>query len=193
MPNHITNIITVTGATIKEILNIVDTSEKVDGGSQFDFNAIVPMPEELRNTVSGSYGKDDPRQEALIEQHKQNTEKYGYPTWYEYAIAKWGTKWNAYEIDVCENSIEFQTAWSTPEPIIWELSKLLPHATIKVEYADEDWGSNCGIYEYNNGVLVYDEDLSCNMVGKEDSLKFVSTVIFGDENTIFNMLEEMEE
>lgn len=26
-----------------------------------------------------------------------NLEKYGYPTWYEWSIATWGTKWNAYD------------------------------------------------------------------------------------------------
>lgn len=190
MPNHITNIITIEGASIKDILAIVDTSSKGDHGSQFDFNAIVPMPEELHNTISGSYGEDDPRQEALILQQKQNVEKYGYPTWYEFALAKWGTKWNAYDITVTDDSIQFDTAWSTPEPIICELSKLIPQAIITVEFADEDWGHNCGIYEYSNGDLTYDEDMSSGMVGKEKSLTFVSRVKYGDPDYIATQIEE---
>lgn len=190
MPNHVTNIITITGASIQDIMNITDTTSKSDQGSPFDFNVIKEIPVELINTVKGSYGSHDPRQEALLEQQRQNEERYGYATWYEFAIANWGTKWNAYDIYVDAESITFQTAWSTPEPIIKSLSTMIPDATIQVKYADEDWGSNCGIYEYKNGELMYEEDLSQNMVGKEDSLKFVSTVIYGDEDEIFNRIEE---
>ena len=42
-----------------------------------------------------------------------NQEKYGYTTWYEWSIATWGTKWNAYNQEFDEpNVLGFDTAWS---------------------------------------------------------------------------------
>lgn len=42
--------------------------------------------------------------------------------------------------------ISFDTAWSTPEPIIVQLSKDLPEVEMFILYADEDIGYNYGAY-----------------------------------------------
>lgn len=84
-----------------------------------------------------------------------NIEKYGHKDWYSWSIANWGTKWNAYsQFQIEENMISFETAWSTPFPVIETLSKMYPDLTIEVAYADEDIGSNCGIYTLVGGNLV---------------------------------------
>lgn len=49
----------------------------------------------------------------------------------------------------------FDTAWRTPRPVIIALSKKFPNLVIKVRFADEDIGSNCGEYHYTNGILIY--------------------------------------
>ena len=42
----------------------------------------------------------------------RNWGKYGYPTWYEWSIANWGTKWNAFNQNFEEpNVLWFDTAW----------------------------------------------------------------------------------
>lgn len=85
----------------------------------------------------------------------ENEKKYGYESWYGWACDNWGTKWNAYSSIVGDNSIQFQTAWSCPFPIISKLAKLFPDVTITVKFADEDCGSNCGEFDifYENGEL----------------------------------------
>lgn len=76
----------------------------------------------------------------------ENIAKYGAPTWYEWCIAHWGTKWNACDVDDNDlpYSITFQTAWSFPYPVIQKLSEMFPEVKIGFIFADEDCGSNTG-------------------------------------------------
>ncbi len=74
----------------------------------------------------------------------------GYPTWYEWSIANWDTKWNAYSYeergssiepgDACEFVFKFETAWSFPEPVFRKLAELYPTLVLAVISYDE--GSN---------------------------------------------------
>lgn len=68
----------------------------------------------------------------------------------------WGTKWNACEQmhDVEAGTAEFETAWSCPRPVLEALSKRFPLDEIKVEFADEDIGSNCGTFSLRDGVVI---------------------------------------
>lgn len=87
----------------------------------------------------------------LGERYINNVLEYGCDTWYDWSCKNWGTKWGAchtYYID--ENNIEFDTAWSCPYNIFKEISKKY-NTKVKVEYADEDIGSNCGILVFNKG------------------------------------------
>ena len=93
--------------------------------------------------------------ESLGKLYLENLEKYGYTTWYDWCVANWDTKWNAndcYSLD--EHSIEFQTAWSTPERIIKTLSEKYPSLEFEVSYADEDFGYNVGKYTYQDGEII---------------------------------------
>lgn len=85
-----------------------------------------------------------------------NIQNYGAPTWYEWSINNWGTKWNAYGYD--ENAdysgnenLWFQTAWSAPHPILQKLSEMYPDIIFEHDWADEDLGANCGRKIYRNG------------------------------------------
>lgn len=86
----------------------------------------------------------------------QNIQKYGAPTWYEWSITNWGTKWNAYgyedgtDYSACDE-LTFQTAWSAPRPILRKLSEMFPEIVFKHQWADEDIGMNCGERCYLGG------------------------------------------
>ena len=87
--------------------------------------------------------------------YKSNEQTYGHRTWYSWAIENWGTKWNAYSIDLLPpNVIRFDTAWSTPEPIIKALSKMFPDYKFEIEWADEDTGYNVGRAVFENGKII---------------------------------------
>jgi len=79
---------------------------------------FIPVPQDLRDTVSGSMGED--QREAHEAQQKANVEKYGYANWYDFCVNEWGTKW---EIGADGNPAQdipgglmlgFDSAWSPP-------------------------------------------------------------------------------
>lgn len=133
MPNHITNIITITAPedrTIQEVLEYVKTED-----TQFDFNTLIPMPE----LIKSSFGVPGIS-----------------PPWYDWSIKNWGTKWNAYEISNIEQGVKFETAWNAPMPIFKALAEKFPDYSFDFKYADEDTGYNFGHLKIDRiGTLSY--------------------------------------
>ena len=87
-----------------------------------------------------------------------NVRQYNAPTWYEWCIQNWGTKWNAYgyEPDTdysSSDALTFQTAWAGPHPILQRLSKMFPNIAFRHLWADEDIGANCGERSYFGGEM----------------------------------------
>ena len=154
MPNHVYNILEF-DKEIKKIKTFMK-SKALD----FDFNKVIPMPNELIGTKSP------------CKTNKKLIACYGYDNWYDWCIHNWGTKWNAYDIiNDDPGCICFNTAWSSPFPIIKELSKLFPKVKFTLKYADEDLGNNCGTYVFKNGTIIEEEkgDLAfaCELHGVE--------------------------
>ena len=81
----------------------------------------------------------------------ENLDKHGFKDWYSWSVANWGTKWNAYSISEADDCIMFDTAWSTPLPVIEELSSMFPNVQITLEFADQDFGHNCGQIVFLDG------------------------------------------
>lgn len=88
----------------------------------------------------------------------RNEVMYGAPSWYDWSIKNWGTKWNSYgydnldRSDISENpAFSFYTAWSAPHPIIEKLAERYPEVSFEHEWADEDIGMNCGRKTYEHG------------------------------------------
>ena len=168
MQNHVTNIVTIETET--EDTKTIFASLKTDK-SEFDFNSIIPMPEELKDTTSPSK-----------KPNKDLIEKYGYDNWYDWSIKNWGTKWNAYDIEVENwNKLRFDTAWSCANQVIDKLSRLHPEVDFKLTYADEDTGYNCGIITYKNGEQSY-TDMSVSAQDEETALRWAMTVKYGSDD-----------
>lgn len=160
MPNWVKSSIKVSGnaEAIKELVDFVK-SEKSD----FDFNKIVPMPQELEDTTY-----------PVAQLNKELLAKYGFDNWYSFSIEKWGTKWNASEayFDKSTNQFSFQTAWSFPYPIIEELIKKFPNVDFLVEYADEDIGYNCGKFTSKKQIITNKE----MEMGSQSARRFANKV-----------------
>lgn len=95
MPNHITNIVRLTGVTPARITKIF--KEILNEQGMFDFNRVIPMPEILKNTTSPNNVNAE---ECLAET--------GYTSWYDWACANWDTKWNAYDQKPMYNTVRFK-------------------------------------------------------------------------------------
>lgn len=189
MPNWVINNVVIKGSEEE----IARCNEQITKGGQFSLNNIVPMPDSLNVTcgsissIADSWSKASDKEKKEIEdkhnltdsekdeirQIADNIAKYGYPTWYEWHVDKWGTKWDVHEshYDCCGDSISmgFETAWSTPQSAFLALSRQYPGLTIYVEYADEDLGCNCGTYTLCNGEILDEEsrdrEFACDMWG----------------------------
>lgn len=133
MPNHVTNRITGP-ATILDLLTRAAIDDDSFGhtttpdGRIIDFNCLIPEPENN-------------------------------PDWYNWRRNHWGTKWNAYTPTITTHddgtvTIGFQTAWSAPSGIISQLTLRLPGATLHVQWADDDLGSNIGDVTIRDSVII---------------------------------------
>jgi hypothetical protein len=176
MPNHISNIVKITGEATR-VAQVLETIKGIDPNHVIDFNTFSPMPTELIGTTSPVTAVSDAEYlkavldldkkradgtlhgyETLPITHKMQSdliEKCGFDNWYDWSIANWGTKWNAYESNaIGDDTIIFQTAWSTPYDAMVTMSVVFDDVTIHVSYADEDFGSNVGEYTLVNGLVV---------------------------------------
>ncbi len=123
-------------------------------------NAIKNIPKESEKAFlkarADSNNTVDYKEWELGKTAWNNIQNYGFPTWYEWSIKNWGTKWNAYgydeNTDYSQNTdLRFQTAWSAPHSILQKLSEMYPEISFEHEWADEDIGHNCGRKCYSGG------------------------------------------
>jgi len=121
MPNHCENNLTITGDQ-----KVIDAwlrsntsparyrSEEGEGSLELlSFDCAVPMPSELKHTRVPAH------EDGEREYQQRLTEKHGHGNWYEWSIANWGTKWDAYDYREVwhghtELLAEFSTAWTPP-------------------------------------------------------------------------------
>lgn len=123
MPNWTYNNLQFIGKTEDNVKQL-QTMLKSDD-NEFDFNNVIPMPNELSDTVSGS---ENAKPEWQKEQSKKLKAKYGADNWYDWSINNWGTKWNACntEVELNENVLNytFETAWDAPREIVRALEHM---------------------------------------------------------------------
>lgn len=136
MPNWCDNYISINAneELQEKIAEFVHSEE-----SDFDFEKVIPMPENIYRGTLGS------KEEKV----------YGKNNWRDWCLEHWGTEWNA----SVENAEPFEywikTAWTPCEPVIAELARLFPEAKIIHSYEDIEGGDFCGQNIYHAGKLVY--------------------------------------
>lgn len=210
MPNWITNQVTFSGN--EEVIARMREEIKGEGDERFiDFNKIAPIPSELVNTTTPpniiSQEEYDQQEERIAkgeltdseknwgisrgitqEMHDDLRKRFGYADWYGWQINNWGTKWNASESVEFDDSIEFNTAWSTPFNLLVALSKKYPEVRFEIRYADEDFGYNVGEYALQNG-----EEVECNIPegGTYEAYVMAMEVQYGDIRGYFDSNEEV--
>ena len=150
IPNHVKNVVKIKGIpsdkidymlnklAVKYKSTITDRDEWI-----MDFDLIIPEPR---------YKSDCPKKYIRnVDSCIEKDEDRPWFDWYEWHIANWGTKWNAYEgytiIGKTQLTFVFNTAWSIPDKIYTILCML--GYDIEIRYADEAIGSNCGVIKYD--------------------------------------------
>lgn len=103
MPNWCNNEVTIVHKNKTAIDRVVKAFTRDRLCKEF-----IPVPQELLDV-----------QDSNTENTEQLIEKHGFPSWYEFCIAKWGTKWDpSYGIFTRINNksvlLQFDSAWSPP-------------------------------------------------------------------------------
>lgn len=147
--------------------------------------------------------RPDIRQEdwALGRTAFRNIQLYGAPTWYEWCIQNWGTKWNACDCNAAPdaNTVTFLTAWSAPHPILQKLSEMYPDIVMEHQWADEDIGVNCGQRTYRGGAILKEYYPDCGRSSVEFACQVLGAepedygLVLNRDGTDYVCAEEMEE
>lgn len=176
MPNHVTNRVDAPAEVLASLINAegrIDFNMLLPFKGHWPWNGICCDAETAAEVVTASPPDDHPLIAALQQRNRErvdvttlseeafeqfvqmlrNKRECGFFHSMDFARNEWGTKWNAYdqELDLQDCFIKFDTAWSCPIPVFQALSRLHPEAEIKVQFADEDIGSNCGLMIFKNG------------------------------------------
>jgi hypothetical protein len=193
MPNWITNILTINAdeKMVQKILSEIKSEE-----SQFDFNLIVPQPDELEGTksptriISDEEYAEDSSKGITKEMSDELISKYGYDNWYDWRYENWGTKWNSDEVHICDNEITFNTAWCNPMALLVALSRKYPKIQFDIKFSDEDFGYNVGTYILKNG-----EEIDCYIPegGTEDAYELALEIQGGNDYYTWDILFEANE
>lgn len=151
MPNYVKNFLSFDGDPV-QVDRLFSTIQGENG--PMDFNKLIPMPSELEIesgsrtaagfkkymaflAVTGLHTEMEPAYLAahpeidreewdLGKQAFHNIREFGCPTWYEWRIQNWGTKWNASGAEVLDGRLSFLTAWNAPKQILQKLSVPFP-------------------------------------------------------------------
>jgi hypothetical protein len=113
MPNWCNNSVEI----YHEDLAMIERVRKGFNGDGL-FGELIPCPEDLVNTVSGSMGED--KRAAHEAQQEANLAKYGYANWYDHNVNEWGTKWDVIADGNPAQDIPgglmlgFDSAWAPP-------------------------------------------------------------------------------
>lgn len=160
---------------MRDWLDLMDRIRKPLWGSVL--YRVSPLTDEIARKALASFrGDADELAKGLRlgQLALDNAVAYGTCDWYDWARRHWGTKWNAMETcasdgDARDKSLEFQTAWNHPSPVLAELSRRLPGENILAEWADEDeGGGNCGACLIRDGAIVE----SWSPCGEDDCVDF---------------------
>lgn len=85
--------------------------------------------------------------------------QFGHAGALEWAVANWGTKWNAYrQTRVSDTVVRFHTAWTPPTAAIQALSRKRPAESFRLRWASENVGQETGIVTFKAGEVVYSYD-----------------------------------
>ncbi|WP_417372993.1 hypothetical protein [Glutamicibacter protophormiae] len=128
-----------------------------------DFGLVIPQPANIE--TGDCPGRHEP----------------GIICWLDWSIGNWGTKWNAYDtktgaLEDGTGTLQFDTAWSHPFPVLEALSVKFPNHPLDVEYADEDLGYNLGKYTITNGERSEQADFE---EGTGEALEFAAQLKYG--------------
>lgn len=150
MPNWCENNLSIHGwkEDMEKLMEVITIGE--DEYSLLE--KLYPTPEEL-NIGNVSMNPD--------EQQNANFEKFGYKSWYDWRIDKWGCKWPESDLEIGQEytinsdgtatiAFNFNSAWSPPIEAFNKISKDYPNILFCLYYEEPGMGF-CGSNIWSKG------------------------------------------
>lgn len=169
MPNHVSNLLVITGKPefIKALL------EKVKGPEDdFSLNSIIPMPEELN--VGEKW-------------YDWRCSRWG-TKWDCYEVSVNAS--NPFFKESGNAQINFQTAWSPPTPVIRTLSAMFPDVGITHYFEDEGGCFSPGYEDWVDGEKV--NEMLYDVRDEKEHDKWKQLEIFGNYEDWLEWKKECE-
>lgn len=142
MPNHVTNTLTITGATTEQVQRIIKAAQEDRIGAEFmpmpnwasvpNEDGVLPGPQYFDRYTPWRMWQGG---QLTARGHRFPNGEYD-QRWYGWCVTNWGTKWGAYDCDASVNhdggaTIFYNTAWSPFDDGFFEaMSAQLPGAAI---------------------------------------------------------------
>lgn len=140
MPNHVYNILSVSGpeSDVRAFHDAINIDSDDNSGI---IRAFLPFPAELE-------GKPITREDGTVIGRAFSDEGYNW------CLRNWGTKWGDYDTEILsepskisssdwEVVYSYNTAWSPANPAIISIAKRFPNLTFTVSWEEEGFQS-CG-------------------------------------------------
>lgn len=171
MPNWVSTTLGVKGSE-QEVKRFVDGVKDKN-----ILESYIPCPQELRDTVSGSF-QDEDKMTELRKQQESNIAKYGHKDWYDWQYDNWGTKWGDSDTDIgtptdlsdgsWELVIHYMTAWGPADAGFLKISAMFPTLSFIFDY-DEEAGFFAGTEVMESGEVVFQKFFApCDYEGELD-------------------------
>ena len=181
VPNHITQHIHFLGVTperLAEIRKLLEGPVPDEDGEirQFNFEVIIPLPTEIDRYPPPKKGfPEEIRKQSMSD------------ALYEWRCANWGTKWGSYDLQELPDGWKYETAWHIPEPILLQVSRMVPDLDIQVE-ADDEGGWFTDVLLFRAGVLISKASLK----GDDSRCRAVRIDLYGEEAILEQEREHAE-
>jgi hypothetical protein len=165
MPNWCTNTLLISGE-YDEVQRLLETVEA--DNTSLSLSKLLTTPEELKNTTAPSRNPEEEKQRLR--------DLYGAVDWYDWQVNNWGTKWDVEARIIGDThaaanhvflsklkeskrvvTMEFDSAWAPPTPVIKHLAKQFPNTNIYHTY-DESGSDFSGYNMYSNGECVKEQE-----------------------------------
>ena len=138
MPNHCHNRVTFYSANTEAVAKLKQIFE-----DENCFGQIIPEPDWsnqplMSSDIQGLVYDRGKVGELPIDGKFPSTGRVD-DRWYDWRLANWDTKWDAYDVvvtddDIEQVEIEFNTAWSPPEAICNEIREQYPDVSVSWFY-----------------------------------------------------------
>jgi hypothetical protein len=162
MPNYCECAAIITGPDADAMLDTICTQPGL-------FTALLPIPAALTAITTGACKIDgqivnqwhdtpDGPRALTTEESNALIDQYGTNSWYDWAIARWGTKWNP-EYTREGNTLRFETAWAPPVEFFTTATYAFPNATVELGFAEGGMGY-WGTTIIQNGEIISDSTIN---------------------------------